>query len=125
MKKREFTSIEYDYHPFDKGIRVPLYYVKNNQLIRLEQSIKKKIAPYQNKEYLIYTRHRVDTSEYFQKHFTVYIDKMLKLNQDSLLIGTVSNFKNKHGSILKLLTNKDSVYVNLWESEDIGVPVKY
>ncbi|CAA0159649.1 hypothetical protein R5N98_05940 [Tenacibaculum maritimum] len=123
---KTFASIQYKYLPYEKGIGNPLYIEKNNTLIRIKQATKKYLAPLEKKEYIIYTRHRMDTSKYIQQQFKPYIDMMMAKKTDTLTIGTINQFKQKHRKLLLSLTKQDRIYINIWKSKnDISIPVKW
>ena len=125
ISEKSFSSIDYKYFPYEKGIGVPLYIEQNDKLVRIKQSKKKKIQSKETQEYIIYTRHRVDTSRSIQKSFNSYIDKMISSNLDTLTIGTVDEFKKSNRKILDILTDKDSISVDMWKSKNIVVPVAW
>lgn len=50
---------------------------------------------------------------------------MLAKNQDTSAIETVDIFKKKYSKLLKTLTDKDSVSINMWKAKDIRIPVKW
>ncbi|CAA0238645.1 Probable lipoprotein precursor [Tenacibaculum maritimum] len=123
---KTFASIQYKYLPYEKGIGNPLYIEKNNTLIRVKQATKKYLAPLEKKEYIIYTRHRMDTSKYIQQQFKPYIDMMMAKKTDTLTIGTINQFKQKHSKLLLSLTKQDRIYINIWKSKnDISIPVTW
>ena len=125
ISEKSFSSINYKYFPYEKGIGVPLYVEQNDKLIRIKQSKKKEIQSKGIQEYIIYTRHRVDTSRSIQKSFNSYIDKMISSNLDTLTIGTVDEFKKSNRKILDILTDKDSISVDMWNAKNIVVPVAW
>ena len=131
LSKKTYSSIKYNYEPFDKGIGIPVYIEKNGKLKSIEQGVFKSINPYETKEYIIYTRHYVDTSETTQQQLKPYVAKMLNLSQDTLAIGTVQEFKQKHGALLKQLTAGDSIYLRVLNAERNGyergvkIPVQF
>jgi uncharacterized protein YqgQ len=125
ISKKSFSSVNYKYHPYEKGIGVPLYIEKDNKLIRVKQSQKKEIVSKEIKEYIIYTRHRIDTSKSMQKNFDTYINEMIVKNQDTLVIGTIDSFKKEYPQLLKLLTYKDSISIDMWQDKDISIPVAW
>ncbi|MCD9580414.1 hypothetical protein LVK08_14560, partial [Tenacibaculum maritimum] len=71
-------------------------------------------------------RHRMDTSKYIQQQFKPYIDMMMAKKTDTLTIGTINQFKQKHSKLLLSLTKQDRIYINIWKSKnDISIPVKW
>ena len=123
--KKAFSSINYKYHPYEKGIGTALYVEQDDELIRIKQSKKKEIHSNEIKEYIIYSRHRVDTSKAIQNSFKSYISEMISKNLDTLSIGTLGEFKNKNAKILDRLVNKDSISLDMWQSKNIVIPVKF
>ena len=122
---KEYASIKYKYHPYKKGIGNPIYVENRNKLKRVKQSKKKEIGAYKSKEYILYSRHRVDTSNSIQSQFSSYIKEMISLNQDTLTIGTIQQFKKSHRELLNILTEKDSVSINIWKDKDVTIPISW
>ena len=50
---------------------------------------------------------------------------MISSNLDTLTIGTVDEFKKSNRKILDILTDKDSISVDMWNAKNIVVPVAW
>ena len=126
--KQWYSSIEYKYNPYTKGIGESIHIEEDKKLKKIQQNIHKHTYPHQAKEYIMYTRHRIDSN--FQQ-FKPYVHQMLNLSQDTLAIGTVKEFKQKHGALLQQLTAGDSIYLRVLNAERNGyergvkIPVQF
>ncbi|WP_234859299.1 hypothetical protein [Aquimarina aquimarini] len=87
------------------------------------------ISSKENKVYINYSRHYIDTSEFFQGRLKEYSLKMLSENKDTLHIGTVKEFKAKHAELFNKLTKNDSISIQFLDGKELGeritVPVKW
>ncbi len=128
-KKITFLNYKYIYGNKLKGNPMKMYLVKNNKLIKQSISRKKPINAKSSKQFLIYTKHFVDTVKYSRSYFNPYIKKMLRENKDTLHIGTVSEFKQKHSKLFKKLTENDSISIQFLDNDKFGeritIPVKW
>lgn len=129
--KKSYSSTEYDYNPYTKGIGESLYTEQDGKLKRIRRTKHKNIYPFQSKEYVMYSSYRLDSSNTVQKQLKPYVDQMLIQNQDTLTIGTVVEFKQKHEDLLMQLTDRDSIYLRILNTERNGyekgvkIPVKW
>ncbi|MBN1464099.1 MAG: hypothetical protein JW922_10595 [Paludibacteraceae bacterium] len=117
LSKKEFGQIIYEYGFHRRGYGIELYLanklISNNQLkvVRGRQSI----------EYLVYTRHAFDTTNMIHEELQPYMNKMLELNQDTLHIGTVNEFREKHPELFNLLTENDTISISYLKGKDSGL----
>ena len=132
--KESFVEIEYDYKniPLERDLRIGLFEQENDTLVKISNNKKKTIPSKGNVNYILYTRHFVDSTKSIQQQFKPYIEKMLKLGKDTLHIGTVAEFKQTHKELFESLTKNDSISIRLLDSstksglgERIAVPVKW
>ncbi|MFA9372123.1 MAG: hypothetical protein ACERIH_10475 [Labilibaculum antarcticum] len=132
LQKRTYSTVEYCYNSSFGGVGIPLYEENGGKLIRISKSKWKEISSYDSIIYTCYTRHRVDSSRAIQSLLQPYIDKMLTSNQDSLLIGSLDEFKLTHPELLLSLLKNDSINVVFFNPSedkplnvDIKMPVKW
>lgn len=129
--KESFIKIDYEYNsiPKERSYGITLYTENNNILTKVSNNKKKDIAPYGNLEFILYSRHFVDSSATIQNELKPYVARMLQLNQDTLTIGSLSEFKTKHAKLLTRLTQNDSISIRFFVDEKLGkrlsVPVKW
>lgn len=130
-KRESFVKIDYEYNsiPKERSYGLSLFTEKNNSLVKISNNKKKAILPNNNREYIFYTRHFVDSISSIQNELKPYITKMLELGQDTLAIGTIAEFKTKHNDLLKKLTKDDSISIRFLNNNKLGkrisVPVKW
>lgn len=107
--KKKFLSCNYIYNN-QIGNNSSLFTIKENgKLLRLSSSEIKKIKPGQKTYYLIYSQHIIDTSSYNRAFFKPYLEELKNKNQDTLAVGTLEAFKQKHPEFLKSLLEGDSL----------------
>ena len=71
--------------------------------------------------YHVYTRHAFDTTRLIHNSLVTYLEKMLELNQDTLHIGTVADFKEIHGKLFKMLTENDTISIRHLKGKNSGL----
>ena len=115
--KKKFMEIDYEYGYERQGAGIELY--KDNQVV---SNYNLKII-YGNRKvnYLVYSRHFTDILESTQDQLKPYFEKMLELNQDTLHIGTVAEFKEKHGELFKMLTENDTISIRFLKNKNSGL----
>lgn len=111
LRKRTYSSVEYVYNDFFGGVGAPLYVENGKKLKRVSKSKWKEISLFDSIVYVSYSRHRIDSSRVIQNLFKPYVDKMIALDQDSLAIGTLKDFKMNHPKFLQEVLSKDSLKV--------------
>ncbi|MCF6351117.1 MAG: hypothetical protein L3J23_08850 [Flavobacteriaceae bacterium] len=111
--KYDLLTINYKYNniPSNKNLNLGLYVNKNGTLKKVINNKIKKISSKDSLNFILYTRHFVDSTKLTQQQFKPYIEKMLRLNKDTLHIGTVSKFKQKHKELFEKLTKNDSISI--------------
>jgi len=119
-----FASIRYEYNSGFKGIKEDLYTEENQKLKKIINNEKKTIKSKKNKEFIMYTSHRLDSSKQFQEKLTSYLKKV-KENNKKISIGSISEFKLKNHALLTFLTKNDSVIINTWKGENIILSIKW
>lgn len=127
-----FSSVIYKYASNEGSLGVSIFKKnEDNKLKRLKMASKKVIPAVSSNKIIVYSRHKIDTSEVMQSHFKDYISK-LDVKNDSITIQNTTNFKNKHISLLKSITNKDTIILNMWGSDNdrnfgskLRIPVKF
>ncbi|CAL2104600.1 hypothetical protein [Tenacibaculum sp. 190130A14a] len=127
-----FVKLTYLYNqnmPIEKDYGIGLFEQKNNKLYTISTTGKKKIDSKKWLEYSLYTKHYIDTSALNQKKFKEFTNKMFSENKDTLHIGTVSEFKQKHKDLFEKLTKNDSISIQLLDDGKLGklisVPVSW
>lgn len=132
--KESFVKIEYRYNniPRERNYGIGLFEQENEILANISNNKKKTIPSKGSVNYILYTRHFVDSTKSIQQQFKPYIEKMLRLNKDTLHIGTVTEFKKKHKELFESLTKNDSISIRFLDSstksglgERLAVPVKW
>ena len=134
LVSESFVEIEYIYNniPLERDLRMGLFEEKDKKLIKISNNKKKIISSKGQLEYVFYTRHFVDSTKAIQQQFKPYVEKMLRLEKDTLHIGTVVEFKKKHKELFESLTKNDSISIRLLDpnsksglGERIVVPVNW
>lgn len=127
-----FNTVEYKYQDSLSNWanrNLSLYVVENFFLKKISNFKKKKISNYEENEYMIYSRHFLDSSKATQKQFRPYIKRMLTENKDTLHIGTVKEFKKNHKELFEKLTKNDSISIQFLDGNNLGervtVPVEW
>lgn len=132
---KSFVRINYHYNktvPMGRDLGIGLFEHDCDNLISISTRGEKNILSKSSANYILYTRHFVDSTKSIQQQFKPYIEKMLKLGKDTLHIGTVAEFKQTHKELFESLTKNDSISIRLLDSstksglgERIAVPVKW
>lgn len=108
---------------------IELYRINNEKLKRISNNKKKTIPSKGSIDFIYYTRHFIDSSTTTQKQFKSYTEMMLAENKDTLHIGTVTEFKQKHRELFEKLTKGDSISIHFLNNgklgEKITVPVEW
>ncbi len=117
LLKKKFSSIDYDYGFNDKGSNIILI-DKNKALYNYQLKV---VSAREKKEYLVYTVHFTDSSRFIQNQLRPYAEKLSELNQDTLHIGTVAEFKKNHAELFKMLTENDTISIRYLKNENSGL----
>ncbi len=117
FSKKDFSKIIYEYGFCNRSYGIELYRdnkkISNNQL---------KVVKGKNKAlFQVYSLHAFDTTKLIHKDLKLYLEKMLELNQDTLCIGTVAEFKEKHSELFKMLTENDTISIRYLKNENSGL----
>ncbi|OEK08609.1 hypothetical protein A8C32_03935 [Flavivirga aquatica] len=124
-----FLNYKYMYGSELKGKAMKMYLIEEERLLKQSISKIKYIEAKSSKEYLVRSKHFVDTTKYNRLFFKPYIEKILSLKQDTLHIGTVSKFKQKHKELFEKLTKNDSISIQFFDEDKFGekitVPAKW
>ncbi|PCH67763.1 MAG: hypothetical protein COC06_10735 [Bacteroidales bacterium] len=136
LKKRIFSNVRYYYHTrFEKngwgwGAGF-LYQLKDDNLVDENNSKWKIIKCFSPEYYVVYTSHHIDSSELSQVIFKPYLEQMKLLNQDTLAVSSIKDFKLKHREIVDSLLNRDTISIDFFDIrkgkpcyENIKIPVK-
>ncbi|CAA0238417.1 hypothetical protein ACE1MK_07440 [Tenacibaculum maritimum] len=123
--EQSFIKVNYEYNsiPRELAYGVSLFKKKKASLIRISNNQKKGIPSYSSKEYILYTRHFVDSISSIQQQFKPYINQMLTTNKDTLHIGTVTEFQQKHPKLFQQLTKDDRISIQFLEGKKLGKPI--
>ncbi|CAA0223949.1 hypothetical protein [Tenacibaculum maritimum] len=123
--EQSFIKVNYEYNsiPRELAYGVSLFKKKKASLIRISNNQKKGIPSYSSKEYILYTRHFVDSISSIQQQFKPYINQMLTTNKDTLHIGTVTEFRQKHPKLFHQLTKDDRISIQFLEGKKLGKPI--
>ncbi|MCD9583944.1 hypothetical protein [Tenacibaculum maritimum] len=123
--EQSFIKVNYEYNsiPRELAYGVSLFKKKKASLIRISNNQKKGIPSYSSKEYILYTRHFVDSISSIQQQFKPYINQMLTTNKDTLHIGTVTEFQQKHPKLFQQLTKNDRISIQFLEGKKLGKPI--
>ena len=115
--KKEFGQIIYEYGFKEKGAGIFLYEndnkITNNQL--------KSVGLKGSLQYLVYSGHFTDFTEFTQQQLKPYVTKMLELDQDTLHVGTVAEFKKRHPELFKMLTENDTISIRHLKGRNSGL----
>lgn len=130
-KKKSFTDYWYIYGNKSKGNFISLYLIENEKLTKQSISKIKHIEGNSSKKYLITSKHFVDTTKFGRFFLKPYIEEMIRLKQDTLNVGTMSEFSKKQSKLIKWLTNNnDSIKIQPFKlksgfEKEIRIPVEY
>ncbi|CAA0237699.1 conserved exported hypothetical protein [Tenacibaculum maritimum] len=118
--KISFKKIKYKYsnNP-EESLGLMLF--KNNT--RISNNLKKNINLNEAIVFESLTRHFIDTSTSIQTKLKPYLKKMLSTNKDTLHIGTVTEFRQKHPKLFQQLTKDDRVSIQFLEGKKLGKPI--
>jgi hypothetical protein len=121
-KNCDLLTINYKYNniPSNRNLNLGLYINKNDELIRVRNNKKKILPSKKDLNFIFYSRHFVDSTKATQQQFTPYIAKMLAENKDTLHIGTVQEFKQKHKALFERLTKNDSISIQFLDGKKLG-----
>ncbi len=108
-QKKGFRNYKYRYHNALKGKAMKMYLIKKEKLSKLSVSKIKYIDEKSSQKYLITSKHFIDTTTLNKIFFKPYLEKMKNLNQDTLNVGTISQFKLKHKNFVDQLIKNDSI----------------
>ncbi len=111
LSKKEFGKIDYEYNNTKRGVGILLYRddleIRNNQL--------QTVQSHKSLNYFAYTGHFTEFTEFTQAQLQPYLEKMIKLKQDTLHVGSVAEFKVNHPELFKMLTEKDTISIRFYE----------
>ncbi len=129
-ERKAFLHYKYIYGNELKGKAMKLYLIEKEKLLKQSVSKVKYIDAKSSKKYLITSKHFVDTTKFNRSFFKPYIEKMTQLKQDTLNIGTMSEFAIKHNELQNWLTKNDSISIQTLKSKSkfgktIKIPVEY
>ncbi|WP_148639378.1 hypothetical protein [Aquimarina longa] len=129
FRKKIFINIDYSYHPYREGVGEDIYVLDKEKLIKLKNNKTKILESSETTNYVIYSWYRLDSTKVTQDQFKSYIEKMLSENKDTLHIGTVTEFKQKHAELFEKLTKNDSISIQFLDGKKLGeritVPVEW
>ena len=114
-KKEKIEKLVYLYQPFkeySQNQTANLYVYKKNKFESLNLFFDDVYIDKGGKKFLIYTKHTVlDTLNFNEDYFAPFINKMRKNKTDSLLMGTLPEFKQKHSKLTQSLLSDDEVII--------------
>ena len=117
LKKMEFYKVYYEYGFRRKGAGIELY--KDDK--KISNYDHKVIRSHKSLNYFIYSRHITDSTQFIQDQLKPYVNKMLELNQDTLHVGTVAEFKERHPELFKMLTENDTISIRHLKGRNSGL----
>ncbi|CAA0237802.1 conserved hypothetical protein [Tenacibaculum maritimum] len=123
---KSFIMINYLYQDSlskwaDRNIQ--LFRINDETLITISNNKRKTIAGRESLEFIYYTRHFLNPSKSTQQQFKPYLKKMLTTNKDTLHIGTVTEFRQKHPKLFQQLTKNDRISIQFLEGKKLGKPI--
>ncbi len=127
-QKESFYSIKYNYNSI-RGTSALLFEEHKKGLKRSFKSDAKFIKPKESKEYIISSAHYLKQDN-IKLLFSNYLEKMQKENSDTLVIGSMIEFKQKYPEFVKNILGKDSLklFFKKQDSKDfnvIKIPIKF
>ena len=117
LSNKGFGDIIYKYGFKNRGAGIEIYH--GNERIPIEGI--KYVPAGKDENYFIYSRHFTDFSETTQNQLKPYVQKMLELNQDTLHVGTVAEFKEHHPELFKMLTENDTISIRHLKGRNSGL----
>ncbi|CAA0257472.1 hypothetical protein [Tenacibaculum maritimum] len=125
IEAKSFITIDYKYVPYNKGVGEEIYTPSPNNY-KIKNNKKKTVLPLSTNTYILYSRYRIDrfdTKNMYQQQFKPYINQMLTTNKDTLHIGTVTEFRQKHPKLFQQLTKDDRISIQFLEGKKLGKPI--
>lgn len=121
----KFTTCAYVYNN-QLGRHSKLYLSDDGVLVRNNPNNTKTIENGEQQTYVIYSQHIIDTLASDIIVFKPYLDRIKNKDQDTLLVGTLEQFKKKHPKFIKYLIEGDSLdFEFLTPDNNFKKPLKY
>ena len=111
IENRKMGSIHYEYSHHTHGSSTLVY--RKDDFKRISSRKDFKLIPFIENDYIIYTVHRIDSTSKTQNKLKPYLDKFIENKQDSLLVGTVSDFRKKNKVFFDALVKGDSIGIRV------------
>ncbi|MFL0100300.1 hypothetical protein [Tenacibaculum maritimum] len=123
--EQSFIKINYQYNSITTPIGnfIKLYKEQNKVLEKISNNKKKTLFPKTNNNYVLYTLHYISKKTSSSKKLQTYTNKMLTTNKDTLHIGTVTEFRQKHPKLFQQLTKNDRISIQFLEGKKLGKPI--
>jgi len=120
--EKSFVKISYHYNSIETSIGnfINLFENKANHLKKISNNKKKTIAPNNSNHYTIYTTHYIEKNENSMSKLKKIREMIIKKKQDTLHIGTVSEFKQNHKKLFERLTKNDSISIQFLDGKKLG-----
>ena len=69
----------------------------------------------------MYSGHFTEFNDFTQQQLQPDVSKILKLNQDTLHVGTIAEFKENHAELFNMLTEYDRISIRLLKTKKNGL----
>lgn len=132
LRRRSFIAIDYEYKSTNRNLGIELYREERKKLKRISNNKLKHIYPYEEEVFVFKSRHVIDSSKVFQKHLIQYVNKMLALKQDTLVVGDLDHFKRNNKDVFNQIVRDDLISIKFWNPKAgdklngiISVPVEW
>ncbi|WP_422090691.1 hypothetical protein [Tenacibaculum ovolyticum] len=126
-KKNDWLiNYKYEYKEPSEGKYANLYFVNKNKVMsKIEPFKKNKLTVNEKYKLLLYSKHIILNTDYSNK----ILSKINENIKDSILLGTISNFKDLYPSLASDLIEGDTLVLRFKSSENnkkkrIKVPIK-
>ncbi len=127
--KIKLIDFQYKYLS-DKQGTFPKIYVFSESKLSQVNSMNNVVKPNETKEYLLYTKHFIDTAKYNNRFFFESSAILDEENIDSVNLGRLIKFKSKYPSLSAELMKKDSLILHMYDVENkkfiyMGAEIKW
>lgn len=118
-----FGTILYEYGKSNSSYE-SIFQNIEGKLVPLKNNNKKSLRPSTTREYIIYTSHQLDSNRIFQNRFKDMLGVLNIKKEEKFSIGSFINLPLTAKEYLKNLLNEDKILINVWDDNDIIVPIK-
>lgn len=124
----QLVGYEYMYGNKMKGTFSKMYEFIDTQLKEINLKTEG-IDPLKSKQYIVYSKHFVDTSQYNNDYFARYIKPLKTNNSKKITVGSIEEFKLHYSKCSNSLYKNDSLKFNYYDTDknkfiNLKIPIK-